>query len=137
MEINDLRSNLDRIRKLTETVVPLIEISHVDKNRVIYDVHQGECHGIGLLKNEEVAVQNAYLGVDTILKNHEHEEVEVLIVYEGTLNIKMEDGDEVISTGEVIVIKPGFPHIAKSKTGCKLIAVTIPAANGYPNGENK
>jgi quercetin dioxygenase-like cupin family protein len=127
-----LDDNLKRIKELTESVVPLSEIAHIEKISAIYNVKSGECYGVGLLNTKDIAVQHAFLGKNTVMDCHDHDEVEILVVYDGDLIVECPKYVIVGEKGVAIIIQPKTPHIAKSENGCKLIGITIPASSGYP-----
>jgi len=131
----DLKQNLERIRELTETVTPLHMIADITGNKAVYSVETGECGGLGLYKTKSVAVQIAYMGGKTELKCHDHDESEILIPFEGDLEVEFKNGSIQGYIGDPIIISPNEPHVAKSNNGCKMIAITIPSSNGYPDGK--
>jgi hypothetical protein len=136
-----LEDNLKRIRQLTDNLVTLPEIAHLNDNCVDYDMNTGKCSGVGLMWVDSVAVQRGILSADSEMISHIHEGVsEILICYEGSLEVLTKDeNDNILITsvtaGQLIEIPSMTPHIVKSTNGCKLIAVTMPASQGYPHGK--
>lgn len=131
----DLIENLKRIKELTETVVPLVDIAKLIDQDVSYTASRGCIMGHGLLHVKQIAIQLAVMGADTNMVYHYHDEYEIILLYEGDFSISIEGEDVVAELGVPIIIKPLTPHIAKSVHGCKLIAITIPASPGYPSGK--
>ena len=109
----------------------------VDMNdtSAVYEVVKGECGGIGLFRIADVAVQVAYMGRNTILKEHTHHGVEILVLFEGDMSIHFGNGAVEAYVGDPVTIQANTPHYAESNNGCKMIAITIPASEGYPNGK--
>lgn len=134
--MDNLKDNLARIKELIDTALPFSDISVVKQNKVVYSVFNGECRGFGLMYQEDVAVQWAVMGENTDLPKHAHEnEVEILIVYEGELTLEIGDTIKTLKVGDVIRFDKGEAHHATSKTGCKMIAVIMPASKFYPKAE--
>jgi len=136
------RENLDALKKLKDELLAdtaLEEIAFDDDDKgTIYSVKKGGCKGYPLLKNEHIAVQRSIMIPNTELEVHRHEGVEYLVCYEGDIKIvnKDQDGEVVeveIGKGGIIAVTPNTQHIATSKTGCRLVAITIPADKGYPD----
>lgn len=131
--MTSLNENLNRIRELTDSVKPLHLIAKINEDHVIYSVEKGSCGGVALYKDEQMAIQLSFLGPDTILKNHVHDELEILICHEGDITVHMPGNDIDLERGGMVRIQPGTSHIAISKNGCRLVAITLPASDGYPN----
>jgi quercetin dioxygenase-like cupin family protein len=135
-DIYSLRDNLERLKVLSEQL-DLAQIATFNGVKAIYKVvGEGECYGIGLLKNDDIAVQDAVIGPRTILLPHDHREIEFLIVYEGDLTIHIDGEDHTITKGHCIIINPGIQHIGESNEGCKIIGITVPGSKGYPDGRD-
>jgi len=143
MEDISLKDNLERLKELTEKLVTLPRIAHIEGNKVSYDMVRGTCNGIGLLNTGSVAVQYAELSEDAEMECHIHEGMkEILICYEGDIEVIANETTSVLAktiiyTGGIVVIDPFVPHIVKSIGGCRLIAITIPASAGYPGSDLK
>jgi hypothetical protein len=138
-----LEDNLKRLKELTESLVPLPKIAHIEGSHVSYDMVSGICTGMGLLNTGKIAVQYAELSDGSEMECHIHDGMkEILICYEGDMEVIANEptsvlAQTVIYTGGIVVIDPFVPHIVKSIAGCKLIAITIPASKGYPPANNE
>ena len=130
--MEELNDNLKRLRELSEKVVPLIDITKLEDHSAIYQTNQGDCKGIALFHIDKVAVQYATMEESTEMVCHDHGEREILILVEGDLEVSTPSGIVQAELGIPIVIHPNQEHIAKSTTGCSLIAITIPASKAYP-----
>ena len=133
-EVN-LTTNLERIKELTETVVPLIDIVKLMDDCVTYNTSRGEIIGHGLLNIKQIAIQLAVMGVETNMVCHYHDEYEIIILYDGDFTLSIEGEDIAAQLGVPLIVSPGVAHIAKSVNGCKIIGITVPASNAYPNGK--
>jgi len=138
---DSLSDNLKRIKELSGTLQTLPALAHIEGSIVYYEMKSGECRGEGLFKNSKIAVQHATLSKGSDLEAHIHNGIrEFLICYEGDLTIVVKEPEDriiktIIYTGGMVIIDPGIPHLVSSIGGCKLIAVTIPAEEGYPAGK--
>jgi len=47
-----------------------------------------ECSGVALKNSNGIAIQDVFLSKGSVFPSHEHEEIEYLIVYEGSLLIE-------------------------------------------------
>jgi mannose-6-phosphate isomerase-like protein (cupin superfamily) len=135
--MNDFNSveNLERIRRMTESpiVMPLIELAHLIGKTVTYDCDQGSCTGVCLLNTEAVAVQYATLGPGTKFKPHQHgNELEYLIVISGELYNIIGEITERIPPGGSMLVPMGTTHWVYTFVETHVVAITIPAAEGYP-----
>ena len=129
-------SNLDVLRNLTENLPSLgTLLEKKEKGFVEYSVKYGTCFGIKLLWDNSIAVQKAFMSKGTVFPDHVHDlEKEILIVFKGNLVINKENYTTNLSAGELSEILPGESHSMFASTDTWLIAITIPAEEGYPNG---
>lgn len=128
-------SYLKELKELTPRLPDLMEIVRsFNGDCVVYDLDVGETIGFGLLKNPLVAVQKARLTPGAEFPLHLHNEIEHLILYKGDLTINFSNGERVnMILGDHCKIIPGEAHSCYTKGGAWLIAITIPASEGYPD----
>jgi mannose-6-phosphate isomerase-like protein (cupin superfamily) len=132
-EVFDSKNNLSRIHEIAKTF-RLKELSSFCSDSVEYNVITGRCVGRGLLNSQDVAVQVVEQAPDTSFPEHiHHDNSEYVIMVRGSLTNTMDGKEELFVAGDCFVIPLGKAHNHYSKDGCKLIAVTIPASEGYPN----
>jgi quercetin dioxygenase-like cupin family protein len=134
-KISIIENNIEKLREISENVFKFSEMSHLKGDSVVYDTITGSCIGFRLMHTPLVAVQYAEMSKDSDLICHSHEEVEYLIVYKGALEIEIGGITKILLPGSSIELPPRTPHHVKSETGCKMIAITIPASEYYPKGE--
>jgi quercetin dioxygenase-like cupin family protein len=131
--MSELRDNLERIRELSAHVSPFKNIADVHKDIADYKCIQGEVTGRNLFNIKGIAVQLACAGEHSILTPHSHDDsTEIVVAYEGHFTVWINGEGKEYKTGDVCVILPKTGHIFETKSGCKLIAITIPSAEGYP-----
>jgi quercetin dioxygenase-like cupin family protein len=135
----DSKINMEKIRALTDGLVahPLIDVTTLVGDKVVYDCPSGSCKGLCLLNMPGVAVQLAEAEAGTIFPAHTHSDgaVEYLIVIDGELVHEIDGRTVSASTGGFLFVHAGASHsvIAVAKT--RMIGITIPRSEGYPNAK--
>jgi quercetin dioxygenase-like cupin family protein len=129
-ELAALREITPKLQVVTDPSRPWVE----------YTTKQGSCFGYALYYQPTVAVQLSRATKGTQLPFHAHEEVEIIIVYEGYCDLYLGEGPDQekecvrVGPGEAYRIPPGTPHIFDVPTeDCRLVAVTVPASARYPH----
>ena len=136
--MDNLKDNLKRLKELSEQLVMLPQIAHIKGDMATYDMAKGICEGLGLFHVKQIAVQYATMSPDSEMECHAHDGMkEILICYEGDIEVSTKEIHNSFTTiaanvGGLVIIDPYLPHIVKSVEGCKMIAITIPASEGYP-----
>lgn len=131
-----MRDGLRRLKALSETLtmIPLVSISKFDGAKVSYECFKGTCEGIGLWHDGAVAVQYAEMSAGAELRPHTHiGNREYLIVVSGHLRSECAGVVSEAREGECIVVKEGSTHVVSSPVATKLVGITVPASEGYPN----
>lgn len=127
---------LQKLELLTHELPPLQYLTQrVGTAWVEYSVRNGYCLGLGLYKNEEAAVQRSIMTAGTVFPQHRHPDaIEILIVTHGSLTI-FENAQEkrTISIGELHSFARGIPHSIQALEDTRLIGITVPAGEGYPD----
>ena len=137
----------EQVKKLREIYNKLAKIPNLDEilvqssSVINYLTEQGICTAISLKSCPEIAIIDAEMGPDTLLKIHQHSECyEMLIVYasEGEsinngLTVHYLDGrkDSVDVCGHILIDK-NVAHIVSCENKLRLIGITIPKDAGYP-----
>ncbi len=99
-----------------------------------WETSGGLAQAWGLLKEPEVAVCRSELEAGTVFHFHQHDAAEWLLVYVGEIEIQYpEGGGAILAPGDSIRFGAGRPHRVVARTDVKLIAVTIPADEGFPD----
>ena len=86
------------------------------------------------MKNKEVAVQHLSIEKNTILKKHVDSVAEHIIVVDGEI---FQDIDGSITNAKkngYLFVAPNKPHLLYSHESAKVICISVPASEGYPNG---
>lgn len=101
----------------------------------ILDVIEQDSSIIGkyLWKENKVAVQLMTIQNGMALPINKRNELEVLVVFDGSLQVEMDNKTKLYKRGEVITIQAGIGHVCQAITNVKLIAISIPASEEYPD----
>lgn len=133
-----LTKNITELHAILSKAKSLSAIAKVEVNVVSYEMEQGTCTGQCIIYEDKVAIQRAVVSPGARMKPHKHDkEEEILIVVDGDMTVVM--GDEQGGVKEVRILENGIvlipaktSHVVTSGNGCKLIGITVPAADGYP-----
>ena len=116
--------SMDKLRQLTEQIVERMN-GNVD--------YGNDKTGENLYWCEEIAVQKAFMPVGTKFDIHSHDSIEYLIIYSGSGTACTDKGNFKLRAGESICFQPKERHGFETlEEDCKVIGITIPAAEGYP-----
>lgn|GEM_PF-6009266 len=100
----------------------------------------GDVVGRGYFKTEEIAVANWVMTDGALLGEHIHKGIsEHLFAYKGEVTFRINDKEVTINknTG-LFTIPPDTPHeVIKTVGLTSMIALTMPADEGYPDARTK
>ncbi len=120
---------------MPKSYVPLLrELSRKLKHHpgvVHYPNESGPTTGFSLKNTGHVAVMDANVPAATEFPDHRHDSAEVMVVYRGEIRIKVSDTWHTLRVGDHISIPAGVKHRAVAVDDTWLIAITIPADEGY------
>jgi quercetin dioxygenase-like cupin family protein len=120
------------MQNATDELVSLLISTSENASVVEYRMDSGTCVGVGLMWDKRVSIQRAFLPKGSCFPEHTHNEVEWLIVYDGSL-ITIIDGVETTNgVGQGIMIPIGSTHSCKANEDTWVIGITIPSSEGYP-----
>ena len=123
--------NIERLRELTKT---LSDVTHHKRRFTDYECDAGTCLGFALINEPDVAVQKAFASKDSSIKKHVHQHsLEIIIVFKGTAVYSDKDKEVKLEAGDLIAIPKNKEHSFYWPEDCWMIAVTIPADEGYPH----
>ena len=124
---------MDRYAKLKEMTAALPIINGV--KYVEYACEGGTAKSRGLYKDRDVAVARTLIPEGVTFPKHLHGEREWCIVISGELETDVGGEKGVIKDGEYFVAEPGVPHGVLAIKDTWIIAVTVPAAEGFPDAD--
>ena len=119
-------ANLKDLENLTKELSEYVR-QNVD-GTVTYMVDGGDCIGYNLLNNKDIAIQNASMKKGTNFPHHNHEEIEILVQYDGDAEITVDNNKTLLKPGDSIRILPNQRHSYNAITNVKLIGITIPSS---------
>jgi quercetin dioxygenase-like cupin family protein len=132
-------NNLRKLTKLTEDLVPLLDLVMKKHDNVVeYNtMNDGVCFGVNLYNDGNIGIQKAFQKRGTQLPPHCHPGcTEWLIIISGALLIQFSSGIELIINTDpysnVIAFQEQDVHQATAIEDTWMIAITIPAGEGYP-----
>lgn len=128
---------LDKLEELTERLIPNLQALTKNRNGqfIEWETYGGFCNGVGLDKEDSHAVVKAYAAGGTVFPSHTHDAVEVLVFVTGKGVAHLEgEGSREFRAPYMLWIEPGVEHSVEFLESTKLIAITIPASDGYPDG---
>jgi len=129
-------NNLTILRELTNSL-PLLEdtIKKKKNNYIDYDAMDGkEYQGRGIYKSEQVAIQRVVMERGTEIPEHNHKEMEYIIVVSGKFELQCEGKpDRICQHQDCMVFDPMVKHSGLMLEDTEIIAVVIPAGEGYPD----
>jgi len=126
--------NLEKLETLTKNLPDLAALSDKHPSCVVkFKTECGQCLGLGLLNQRDVAVSDTLLSQGARLAPHAQRETEWLIIYNGRLRVFVGDEEpREIAAGESVQFPPDTPHCVEALETTWLIAVSVPASPGYP-----
>jgi len=131
-----MQEHIRKLRELTESLPPVPKLIKVaaDNCYAEYETESGFTAAFKLVKEPEVAVAKAIFSPDTTVTWHIHDNSkEWLIVYAGSITVLLTDNtDRILKVGESITLMAGEIHSIVSKKGARVIAITIPADETFP-----
>ena len=97
----------------------------------------GECLGVGLYRNKDVAVQKIFMSKGARLELHGHRETEYGIMYKGSIKMVVDGKEHIIKQNQCIRIPSSKTHTAHTLEDSWMIWITIPASEDYPDASPK
>ena len=100
---------------------------------IVFDCGTADGVSVGLKKNADVAIVDLTLPAGGIFPAHDHETMEILIVYVGEVILRTDRAEYDLGPGSSKRINKGVMHSVEAITDAKLIVITVPAAEGFPD----
>ena len=113
----------------------LSDIIKTDSDDIIeYEVMDiGKAVAFGIYNVPDIAVSKVFISEGAKTLEHEHDTIEWLILYEGSVMIDCEGQDWKINKGQGFYILNNSPHTVEALEDAWMIAITIPADRGFPS----
>lgn len=126
---------------VSENIIRLEELERkLEAGSVLWRVDDKDVRAWNIFRTEDqtIAIARSYIPAGTTFPKHVHDvEREILVCYggKGTCTLINKGAAEVLKKldyGAVIEINPGEVHQITAFTDLELIAITLPAAAGFP-----
>ena len=136
----DTRVISDRMLKLEAAMENIPEIPtladlvhHYEGSKAFYEGTEfwGQCL---LFVPGVIAVQRVHMKKDYEVTRHIHAELECGIVEKGSFHVKVNGDEYIAGTGDVVSFPSNKPHSGTILEDCTVVFVTMPPAEGYPDG---
>jgi quercetin dioxygenase-like cupin family protein len=131
-------SNLARLKQIAEALPPTLPnlVQWNEKCFTQYKTDTGTILGFGIYKDDDVAVQRGFLSKGAKFPPHSHGVTEVITIVKGRLRTQgTEIGPTDLAPAQTVTYPPHDQHSHEALEDTWLIALTIPAAKGYPDGK--
>ena len=128
---------IEDLKKLTEELpaVPKLEdlVSMSSPAVIEYEVEKGMSMAHSLLSKPDVGVMDLFLSKGTEFPTHQHlDEQEWGMIYKGSVEMEMDGDTKILTVGDFVWIKKGSVHSGVALEDTKMIAISIPRTDGYP-----
>ena len=130
------KSYLPKIKVLTNKLdFGNIVKESTNKHTIEFKLEKGYAYSKGLLKNQNIAIADTFLEKNSIFPEHIHLEWEMLIVYTGEINIFINKKlVKNLKPSNFYYIQPNIPHSVEAVETSKVVSITIPASEDFPEG---
>lgn len=126
--LEELTNKLPQVPSLSE-----IAASHEGKF-IEYQLDKGRCTGVGIFKDEIMAIQKAFMPKGSLFQTHVHSEKEFIILYKGYAKIVFQNQVLMKSAPNTIWFPANEPHAFEALEDCYMVAVLINGKHeGYPD----
>lgn len=130
-----IKEGIEQIENLGPVLDLTAFVSTVHKENIEYKMEEEgpKCIGYPLFNDGNVGVQLIFMEKGAVFPRHIHKATEWLIVYAGKLQFfnGVYQG-RILNKGGSITIAPTTSHRVKAMIESWMVAITIPAASGYP-----
>ena len=129
----ELKETLKHLKKLSEIVVPFRET--IQEKEIVDDENGLVAEMRYIYKNGDSSIVQVYIEKGFLHKCHFHQELEVLILLRGRMVRIMPEGEDDIEIGinKPVIIQPYEEHTFYYPEESKVLAITVPASNHFPN----
>lgn len=127
-----MSDQLKRLKELTPRLNGLVGSG--GGNFVEYEMENGKGFGIGILNiADKIAVQRVYMPKGSTFPAHYHNQMEIVICYEGRYTLYLDGQEHDCLPGSVKYFLPNQPHSGLMLENTSIISISIPPAEGYPD----
>ena len=141
-----MNPDIEKLREITENLPPLPVIHKNGKVEV--DMEAGDSVATGVMAIPGVAVADVVMTPGSMTPMHTHPEREWFIVYDGDLVViayecekgshyKAVKAEYELGVGDYFFVEADSKHSVGSRKGARLIAISVPRSEVFPNVRRK
>lgn len=126
---------IEKLRQLTKQVPnhnPGVKLGRM----LILDTITGKAVSESLLHIPAIAVANTIFEGGCHVDVHNHDQTEILVVYQGEMILRTEEWVKAVTVGECVRIEPHIKHTAEFPVKTRIIAITVPASKYFPKNDD-
>ena len=97
-----------------------------------YEVEGGTSFSWSLLDLPSVSVAKWFASTGASFPEHAHDQIEWIIVYQGSLVFVAGEKETLLTPGKFIHIAENVPHTKKFTEDCFFLAITVPRCTDWP-----
>lgn len=98
------------------------------------EMDSGTSYMVGLYKTPIIAVARNYASAGCRFPPHRHNEWELLIVYQGEMQLHVGEKEVVLKERGFYYLNPNTDHWAYFPVESWFLAITMPASSSWPEG---
>ena len=126
-------NNLEKLKELTDQLPSFEDLVSRSGCATEVETLKGNIFMFGLYNVPGISVARAFMSADTEVEVHTHVEFELFVVYEGKMVLNVEGKEFEVEVRQSGYVLPNMPHSAYFPVDTKVIAITIPSSEGYPD----
>lgn len=128
--------SIQEIQELTKNIPTSIKELAVFKPATVQELktETGKLLMFGLYKSKKIAISRIFATAGTRMAVHSHNSIEYALVWEGELIFDIGGKKLTLKEKEHCKIESNTPHSVYWPVDTSLLAVVIPAEEGWPNG---
>ena len=128
---------LNKLKQLTENLPPipvLMDYREINDDITEYHFDTGTSISWNLFRCDDIGIACTFIPKDTVFEKHHHlKSYEIIIVLSGIVEFTLEDSTSVfLNKYDKITIDKNSIHSARACTDTWIIALTVPADEGFP-----
>ena len=127
---------LEELIEMTEQLPPfalVIEKTVIGETQT-FKMEKGTGIQIGMFNIKNIAIARDFFSKGSLCPVHSHIEREMIIVYEGSLEVRYIDGTTVVlNKYDHVVISPQVGHCGFALEDTWFLAITLPSSEDWPN----
>jgi len=101
-----------------------------------FNMDSGTGIQIAMFNDKDIAIARGFFSKGSLCPIHSHSEKEIIIVYEGCMEIRFDDGSsKILNQYDHISIQPQIGHCGYAVEDTWFVAITLPASKEWPHAK--